>query len=87
MGFFAVPKVTDTQRLILEATKSNILSIDPPKVDLSSSEHLVELYLPPEQTLYVRKVDMDNHYRRLQMFKWVSEFFGRPGIELKEDQK
>jgi hypothetical protein len=79
-GVFGVPKGDDAIRLIIDARPANLVFIDPPKVDLPTPDLVARLAVPPGETLYVAKVDLDNFYHRLLLPEWMRPYFALPAI-------
>lgn len=81
-GIFGVSKPNGKHRLIIDARNANEIFCEPPKVELPNPEHLTNLLLGQEDTLYIGKTDIDCYYYRIKLPGWLSQFFGLPMIEI-----
>ena len=79
-GIFAVFKDTDSDRVIIDARRSNTWFTVPPKVKLPSPAHLIMLQVPPDECLASAKMDMRDYYHKMELPEWMYEYFGLPPL-------
>lgn len=79
-GLFATAKPDGSQRLIIDARPGNVSFVDSPPVQLPTPDVTARLSIPPGETLYVAKVDLDNFYHRLLLPEWMQPYFALPGV-------
>jgi hypothetical protein len=81
-GVFAVAKDADSDRLIIDAQPANRMFVDSPHVALPNPSHLVQLQLPPSESIcmYTAKSDLSNYYHHLGLPPWMQPFFALPPL-------
>ncbi len=83
-GIFTVKKDDDSDRLIIDARFANAWFTTPPKINLPTPAHVIQLRLLASERLLVGKADISNYYHHLQLPKWMCPFLALPSLTAAE---
>lgn len=83
-GMFGVTKPDGSTRVIIDARRANLYFKTPAPAELPNPALLGDILINPDETLFGGKTDMSNMYHRIKLPKWLTPYFGLPGISSSE---